>query len=166
MIMKKALFTVLLLSSALSASAQAKYSVRVGVGLTDYDNGNTVPSYMINFNSNIRMKEGSMWIFSPGISFDFNDIGGDDSWSVYAPLQVGYTSILTSKFTFIPKLGISTGYWVGRCERDFILGPNFELGFEISHFTFGVDGFYSLTKAKDKTLYNPMSFHLNIGYVF
>lgn len=151
--MKKALFTVLLLCSALSASAQAKYSIRVGVGTSSNRWGNSDGAVMLNFNSNIRLARGSHWIFSPGATFEFNF---DDGPKGYVPLQFGYTSRISSKIYFLPKVGFSTGYY-----RDFIMGPNFELGFEMKHFTFGLDGFISLLQD-----YNPMAFHLNFGYVF
>lgn len=159
--MKKALFTVLLLCSALSASAQAKYSIRAGImGVSNLNRYGEVDwDFMFNINSNIRMARGSKWIFSPGATFNANYESGD--FGVCVPLQVGYTGRVTSKMFFIPKVGLSAGYMY-----DFVIGPTFELGFEMRHFTFGFDGFFSVTEVEWRECYNPMAIHFNLGYVF
>lgn len=156
--MKKVLFTLLLLCSALSASAQAKYSIRTGVGVSHIWDDDYMPSFMLNLNSNIRLARGSKWIFSPGATLIVGFYDADVECSVYVPLQVGYTGRVTSKMLFVPKVGLSTGYM-----GDFVIGPNFELGFEMRHFTFGVDGFISLVSVDHN---NPIAFHFNLGYVF
>lgn len=171
--MKKLIFLMLLLCSSLAGNAQASFSVRTGFGLESAG----MPSIYANINSNISLGLASHWIFSPGVSGQFDPDEG--SWDIYVPLQFGYKSRLGKTSYFIPKIGLSLGYHT--CygsyyePEGFGFGPHAELGFEFGHFTIGLDGFVSLCdvdSSYDSTYggyhfsETPFGAHLNIGIKF
>lgn len=154
---------MLLLCSSLAGNAQASFSVRTGFGLET----EAAPSIYANINSNISLGLASHWIFSPGVSGQFDPDEG--AWDIYVPLQFGYKSRLGRTSFFIPKLGISLGYHTcyGTYFEGFGVGPHAELGFEFGHFTIGLDGFVSLCDIDgDYDSVTPCGAHLNIGIKF
>lgn len=168
--MKKLIFLVLLLCSSLAGNAQASFSVRTGFGLESAG----MPSIYANINGNISLGLGSHWIFSPGVSGQFDPDRG--SWDIYVPLQFGYKSRLGKTSYFIPKFGLSLGHHT--CydydAEGIGFGPHAELGFEFGHFTIGLDGFVSLCGLDGCDPYShyepstitPCGAHLNIGIKF
>lgn len=167
--MKKLIFLMLLLCSSLAGNAQATFSVRTGFGLeyglvnSDYDNA---PSFLLNVNSNISLKKGSPWIFSPGLSA--LTLIDEDGLDVYAPLQIGYKSRFGARNYFIPKLGLAFGRSGRGCEHGNMFGPHAELSLELGHFTIGLDGFVSMTSITYGSYdsWIPYGAHLNVGIKF
>lgn len=161
--MKKLIFLMLLLCSSLAGNAQASFSVRTGFGLETGE----MPSIYANINSNISLGLASHWIFSPGVSGQFDPNEG--SWEIYVPLQFGYKSRLGRTSFFIPKFGLSLGYHTCFYSYPYLecfgFGPHAELGFEFGHFTIGFDGFFSLF-GQDGYDALPYGAHLNIGIKF
>lgn len=139
--MKKILLSLMMAVTAIGASAQNTYNVRVGgVVMQDY----YLPTVMGQ--ANFSLKNGSLWTFSPAVqsSTDLYNI------SALAHFNIGYRTIIGDHSLFVPKIGIALGYntYDTDYEDTFLVGPSIDLAFELKHFVIGLTGFYSITKAK------------------
>lgn len=158
--MKKLIFAMLLLCSGLCTSAQTTWSLRAGAGIgsviNSYDDLDMSWATVVNVNSNISLKRGSGWIFSPGLTVNM----ADNNYGVYVPLQFGYKVKMGERSLFIPKVGFAGGHM---SKTQAIAGPCGELGFEIKHFTVGLDFYYSVVTNHSN---NDFGFHFLLGYKF
>lgn len=139
--MKKVLLSLMMAVTAIGASAQNTYNVRVGgVVMQDY----YLPTVMGQ--ANFSLKNGSLWTFSPAVQFstDLYNI------SALAHFNIGYRTIIGDHSLFVPKIGIALGHntYDFEYEGSFLVGPSIDLAFELKHFVIGLTGFYSITKAK------------------
>lgn len=165
--MKKFIFAMLLFCSGLCANAQTTWSLRAGAGLGSGRYESVKLSTVLNLNSNVSLKRGSAWIFSPGLTVRL-ELADEDNLGVYVPLQFGYKAKMGERSIFIPKLGFAGGYMA---KHEAVVGPCGELGFEIKHFTIGLDAYYSFVSPSSSNWYdvrytNDYGLHLTFGYKF
>lgn len=142
--MKKILLSLMMAVTAIGASAQNTYNVRVGgVAIQDF----YLPTVIGQ--ANFSLKNGSLWTFSPAVQFstDLYNI------STLAHFNIGYRTTIGDHSLFVPKIGIALGHntYDIDYEGTFLVGPSIDLAFELKHIVIGLTGFYSITKAKGKT---------------
>lgn len=175
--MKKILLSLMMAVTAIGASAQNTYNVRVGGvwhgGLKDY----TAASVMGQIN--IPFKNISPWVFSPAAQFA---IGEHSSFTVMAHANVGFYAKISDGCLFVPKIGFAGGcieaiekYNPGEYEniygRKTLFGPSVDLAFELKHFVVGLTGFYSINTLDRCDGWSEMECHvpmvsLALGYTF
>ena len=166
--MKKIILSLAMAMTAIGASAQNTYNVRVGGGFSTND----LFSATVMGQANFQFKGGSPWIFSPAmqVAADF-----DDLITVMAYANMGYRLIIGDGCLFVPKVGIGSGYSDASFDRNgyeagYLVGPSIDLTFELKHFVIGLTGFYSLNKVwdswEDYEQYNFSMISLTLGYTF
>lgn len=145
--MKRVFLSLAMAAMAVAASAQVTWNVRATAGISigdheDFDIGGMVQA-------NIPFSKTSKFTFSPTLSF-IHDFGVEQYYGVM-PLYIGFQKRLSNGSLFFPKIGPAVGYSsnVGYCDPGFLCGPSIDLAFEVKHFVFGVNAFYSLMNLDD-----------------
>lgn len=159
--MKKILLSLAMAMTAIGASAQITYNVRVGGTIMDeYTTLTTMAQ------ANISLKNVSLWTFSPAVQFATDG----DGITAMLHANMGYRTRIGNNCLFVPKVGVAGGYfWHDSYNETFLVGPSIDLALELKHFVIGLTGFYSINKAMetfyDETDNIPMV-SLTLGYTF
>lgn len=159
--MKKILLSLAMAMTAIGASAQNTYNVRVGGTIMDeYTTLTTMAQ------ANISLKNVSLWTFSPAVQFATDG----DAIAAMLHANMGYRTRIGNNCLFVPKVGVAGGYfWHDSYNETFLVGPSIDLALELKHFVIGLTGFYSINKAMetfyDETDNIPMV-SLTLGYTF
>lgn len=159
--MKKFLLSLAMAMTAIGASAQNTYNVRVGGTIMDeYTTLTTMAQ------ANISLKNVSLWTFSPAVQFATDG----DGITAMLHANMGYRTRIGNNCLFVPKVGVAGGYfWHDSYNETFLVGPSIDLALELKHFVIGLTGFYSINKAMetfyDETDNIPMV-SLTLGYTF
>lgn len=159
--MKKILLSLAMAMTAIGASAQNTYNVRVGGTIMDeYTTLTTMAQ------ANISLKNVSLWTFSPAVQFATDG----DGIAAMLHANMGYRTRIGNNCLFVPKVGVAGGYfWHDSYNETFLVGPSIDLALELKHFVIGLTGFYSINKAMetfyDETDNIPMV-SLTLGYTF
>lgn len=159
--MKKFLLSLAMAMTAIGASAQNTYNVRVGGTIMDeYTTLTTMAQ------ANISLKNVSLWTFSPAVQFATDG----DGIAAMLHANMGYRTRIGNNCLFVPKVGVAGGYfWHDSYNETFLVGPSIDLALELKHFVIGLTGFYSINKAVetfyDETDNIPMV-SLTLGYTF
>lgn len=159
--MKKILLSLAMAMTAIGASAQNTYNVRVGGTIMDeYTTLTTMAQ------ANISLKNVSLWTFSPAVQFATDG----DGIAAMLHANMGYRTRIGNNCLFVPKVGVAGGYfWHDSYNETFLVGPSIDLALELKHFVIGLTGFYSINKAVetfyDETDNIPMV-SLTLGYTF
>lgn len=159
--MKKILLSLAMAMTAIGASAQNTYNVRVGGTIMDeYTTLTTMAQ------ANISLKNVSLWTFSPAVQFATDG----DGIAAMLHANMGYRTRIGNNCLFVPKVGVAGGYfWHDSYNETFLVGPSIDLALELKHFVIGLTGFYSINKAVetfyDETDNIPM-LSLTLGYTF
>lgn len=159
--MKKFLLSLAMAITAIGASAQNTYNVRVGGTIMDeYTTLTTMAQ------ANISLKNVSLWTFSPAVQFATDG----DGITAMLHANMGYRTRIGNNCLFVPKVGVAGGYfWHDSYNETFLVGPSIDLALELKHFVIGLTGFYSINKAMetfyDETDNIPMV-SLTLGYTF
>lgn len=159
--MKKILLSLAMAMTAIGASAQNTYNVRVGGTIMDeYTTLTTMAQ------ANISLKNVSFWTFSPAVQFATDG----DGIAAMLHANMGYRTRIGNNCLFVPKVGVAGGYfWHDSYNETFLVGPSIDLALELKHFVIGLTGFYSINKAMetfyDETDNIPMV-SLTLGYTF
>lgn len=159
--MKKFLLSLAMAITAIGASAQNTYNVRVGGTIMDEY---TTLTTMVQ--ANISLKNVSLWTFSPAVQFATDG----DGITAMLHANMGYRTRIGNNCLFVPKVGVAGGYfWHDSYNETFLVGPSIDLALELKHFVIGLTGFYSINKAMetfyDETDNIPMV-SLTLGYTF
>ena len=162
--MKKLFICLVIAFTAVCANAQVTWNVRAGGGIQ----GITVDGYLysdvdevfvptLTFETNIPLKTGSAWTFSPSISIGY----ALDECGIVAtmPLHMGYKIPIGQNTLFCPKAGAIVGYIDDDCGS-ILLGPSIEIPFEIKHFVVALNANVSVV---DEPLFGA---YLTFGYKF
>lgn len=174
--MKKFFLFIVIALAAISVNAQkTTYIAKFGVGAGDDD----LTGAYANFGFEVNLPiSATNWTFSPSLHGTlFSDEDGYDGQSaVYMPLAFGYKVSLGNRWIFRPTLGPMVGYAFESIEKNeridggFIAGPVLGLNFEHTHFSVGLQGFYSVTQLKmyrmEKHDINYTGAYLTLGYKF
>lgn len=159
--MKKILLSLAMAMTAIGASAQNTYNVRVGGTIMDeYTTLTTMAQ------ANISLKNVSLWTFSPAVQLATDG----DGIAAMLHANMGYRTRIGNNCLFVPKVGVAGGYfWHDSYNETFLVGPSIDLALELKHFVIGLTGFYSINKAMetfyDETDNIPMV-SLTLGYTF
>lgn len=165
--MKKILLSLAMGMTAIGASAQNSYNVRVG-GASLGDNA----AFTAMAQANISIDHYGAWTFSPAGQFAMNDI--DMAGMLHA--NMGYRTRIGNCCFFAPKVGVAGGYFQsGDYGNAWLVGPSIDLTFEFKHFVIGLTGFYSFNTID--YIYNGYAFYeegavnmhllsLTLGYTF
>lgn len=159
--MKKIILSLVMAITAIGASAQNTYNVRVGGTIMDeYTTLTTMAQ------ANISLKNVSLWTFSPAVQFATDG----DGIAAMLHANMGYRTRIGNNCLFVPKVGVAGGYfWHDSYNETFLVGPSIDLALELKHFVIGLTGFYSINKAMetfyDETDNIPMV-SLTLGYTF
>lgn len=159
--MKKFLLSLAMAITAIGASAQNTFNVRVGGTIMDeYTTLTTMAQ------ANISLKNVSLWTFSPAVQFATDG----DGITAMLHANMGYRTRIGNNCLFVPKVGVAGGYfWHDSYNETFLVGPSIDLALELKHFVIGLTGFYSINKAMetfyDETDNIPMV-SLTLGYTF
>lgn len=159
--MKKILLSLAMAMTAIGASAQNTYNVRVGGTIMDeYTTLTTMAQ------ANISLKNVSLWTFSPAVQFATDG----DGIAAMLHANMGYRTRIGNNCLFVPKVGVAGGYFsLYDYDEAFLVGPSIDLALELKHFVIGLTGFYSINKAMetfyDETDNIPMV-SLTLGYTF
>lgn len=164
--MKKNLLSLAMAMTAIGASAQNTYNVRIG-GTIMYEY--TTPITMTQ--ANISLKDGGLWVFSPAVQFGFD---GGDNLAIMLHANMGYRKRIGNNCLFVPKVGVAGGYFALSDPGDaFLVGPSIDLALELKHFVIGLTGFYSINTAGScsgygdyEDEYNIPMLSLTLGYTF
>lgn len=160
--MKKILLSLAMAMTAIGASAQNTYNVRVGGTIMDeYTTLTTMAQ------ANISLKNVSLWTFSPAVQFATD---GDDT-AAMLHANMGYRTRIGNNCLFAPKVGVAGGYFsLYDYYEAFLVGPSIDLALELKHFVIGLTGFYSINKAMEPYDYyedgNIPMVSLTLGYTF
>mgnify|MGYP007121479794 FL=1 len=161
--MKKILLSLAMAMTAIGASAQNTYNVRVGGAvLSDAAAFTTIAQ------ANISLNNYGSWIFSPAVQLATE--GDDKAAMIHA--NMGYRKRIGNNCLFVPKLGVAGGYFSLDGYNDaFLVGPSIDLALELKHVVIGVTGFYSINKTVDiesyyDDEYNIPMLSLTLGYTF
>lgn len=135
--MKKILLSLAMAMTAIGASAQNTYNVRVGGTIMDeYTTLTTMAQ------ANISLKNVSLWTFSPAVQFATDG----DGITAMLHANMGYRTRIGNNCLFVPKVGVAGGYfWHDSYNETFLVGPSIDLALELKHFVIGLTGFYSIT---------------------
>lgn len=161
--MKKILLSLAMAMTAIGASAQNTYNVRVGGTIMD---GYTTLTTMAQ--ANISLKNVSLWTFSPAVQFATDG----DGITAMLHANMGYRTRIGNNCLFVPKVGVAGGYfWHDSYNETFLVGPSIDLALELKHVVIGVTGFYSINKTVDiesyyDDEYNIPMLSLTLGYTF
>lgn len=161
--MKKILLSLAMAMTAIGASAQNTYNVRVGGTIMDeYTTLTTMAQ------ANISLKNVSLWTFSPAVQFATDG----DGITAMLHANMGYRKRIGNNCLFVPKLGVAGGYFsLAGYNEAFLVGPSIDLALELKHVVIGVTGFYSINKTVDiesyyDDEYNIPMLSLTLGYTF
>lgn len=167
--MKKILLSLAMAMTAIGASAQNTYNVRLGGGILNEN----ATSFTTMAQANISLDHYGYWVFSPAVQFATD---GDIAGLLHA--NMGYRKRIGNNCLFVPKVGIAGGYFLLSDYDDaFLVGPSIDLALEVKHFVIGLTGFYSINKAVDSESsysyysyyddgYNIPMLSLTLGYTF
>lgn len=166
--MKKFLLSLAMAMTAIGASAQNTYNVRVGGAVTG---GNATFTTMTQ--ANISLKNVGLWVFSPAVQFATDG----DGKAIMIHANMGYRTRIGNNCLFVPKVGVAGGYAEGYFSEAgdfeaFLVGPSIDLALELKHFVIGLTGFYSINKTHDiddsyyDDEYNVPMLSLTLGYTF
>ena len=151
--MKKILLSLAMAMTAIGASAQNTYNVRVGGTIMDeYTTLTTMAQ------ANISLKNVSLWTFSPAVQFATDG----DGIAAMLHANMGYRTRIGNNCLFAPKVGVAGGYF-GDTEGTILVGPSIDLALELKHFVIGLTGFYSINTIEHH-VYN-FGYHDNIPMV-
>lgn len=180
--MKKFFLFIVIAFAAIGANAQkTTYIVKVGGGL----GGDEFAGILANagFEVNFPIST-TRWTFSPSLHGTLLvEENVDGQSAVYMPLAIGYKASLGNRWIFRPTFGPMVGYAFENENKDgskdssyetnsfgsgFIVGPVLGLNFEITHFSIGLQGFYSFTRLGDGRGggYHYTGAYLTLGYKF
>lgn len=139
--MKKFLLSLAMAITAIGASAQNTYNVRIGGTIMDeYTTLTTMTQ------ANISLKNVGLWVFSPAVQFATD--GGSKAIMLHA--NMGYRTRIGNNCLFVPKVGVAGGYFsLSDYDDAFLVGPSIDLAFELKHFVIGLTGFYSINTTTD-----------------
>lgn len=158
--MKKILLSLAMAMTAIGASAQNTYNVRVGGTIMDeYTTLTTMAQ------ANISLKNVSLWTFSPAVQFATD---GDDT-AAMLHANMGYRTRIGNNCLFAPKVGVAGGYFsLYDYDEAFLVGPSIDLALELKHFVIGLTGFYSInqTLGEGNGDCNIPLVSLTLGYTF
>ena len=170
--MKKLVLSFLLAIFAIGMNAQVTMNVRAGGGMNTDDWGLTGL-----FQVNIPFSHASNFTFSPSIQANIS-LPPDraeflGSQNILLPLDIGYKIPIGLNSVFFPKIGPAIGYDIAS-HSGFNIGPSVELTFEIKHFVFAVNGYYSIPEGtrryerggNDSSEGNVWNASLTFGYKF
>ena len=179
--MKKFFLFIVIAFVAIGVNAQkATYIVKLGGGV----GGDEFAGIYANAGFEVNLPiSATNWTFSPSLHGTLlSEDGSDGQSAVYMPLAFGYKVSLGNKWIFRPTLGPMVGYAFEnstekneRIDGGFIAGPVLGLNFEHTHFSVGLQGFYSVTQLKkESSFYYGMEKHdinytgayLTLGYKF
>lgn len=159
--MKKFLLSLAMAITAIGASAQNTYNVRVGGAVLS-----DAAAFTTMAQANISLNNYGSWIFSPAVQFATD--GDDIAAMLHA--NMGYRTRIGNNCLFAPKVGVAGGYF-GDTEGTILVGPSIDLALELKHFVIGLTGFYSINTTEHH-VYNfgcddniPMV-SLTLGYTF
>ena len=164
--MKKNLLSLAMAMTAIGASAQNTYNVRIGGTIMDEY---TTPITMAQ--ANISLDHYGYWVFSPAVQFATDG----DNLAIMLHANMGYRTRIGDNCLFVPKVGVAGGYFtLSDYDDAFLVGPSFDLTLELKHFVIGLTGFYSINKAVDSESYysyyddgyNIPMLSLTLGYTF
>lgn len=139
--MKKFLLSLAMAITAIGASAQNTYNVRIGGTIMDeYTTLTTMTQ------ANISLKNVGLWVFSPAVQFATDG----DSKAIMLHANMGYRTRIGNNCLFVPKVGVAGGYFsLSDYDDAFLVGPSIDLAFELKHFVIGLTGFYSINTTTD-----------------
>ena len=161
--MKKILLSLAMAMTAIGASAQNTYNVRVGGAVL-----NEYAAFTTMAQANIPLKNVSLWTFSPAVQLAIND----EDIAAMLHANMGYRKRIGNNCLFVPKLGVAGGYFsLAGYNEAFLVGPSIDLALELKHVVIGVTGFYSINKTVDiesyyDDEYNIPMLSLTLGYTF
>lgn len=159
--MKKILLSLAMAMTAIGASAQNTYNVRVGGTIMDeYTTLTTMAQ------ANISLKNVSLWTFSPAVQFATDG----DGITAMLHANMGYRTRIGNNCLFVPKVGVAGGYF-GDTEGTILVGPSIDLALELKHFVIGLTGFYSINTTEHHVYNfgyddNILMVSLTLGYTF
>lgn len=161
--MKKFLLSLAMAITAIGASAQNTYNVRVGGAVL-----NEYAAFTTMAQANISLKNVSLWTFSPAVQFATDG----DAIAAMLHANIGYRTRIGNNCLFVPKVGVAGGYFsLAGYNEAFLVGPSIDLALELKHVVIGVTGFYSINKTvyiesyyDDE--YNIPMLSLTLGYTF
>lgn len=158
--MKKFLLSLAMAITAIGASAQNTYNVRIGGTIMDeYTTLTTMTQ------ANISLKNVGLWVFSPAVQFATD--GGSKAIMLHA--NMGYRTRIGNNCLFAPKVGVAGGYFsLYDYDEAFLVGPSIDLALELKHFVIGLTGFYSInqTLGEGNGDCNIPLVSLTLGYTF
>lgn len=154
--MKKFLLSLAMAMTAIGASAQNTYNVRVGGAIL-----NEYAAFTTMAQANISLKDVSLWTFSPAVQLATNV----DDIAIMLHANMGYRKRIGNNCLFVPKVGVAGGYLseAGNYEK-IPVGPSIDLGLELKRFAIGLTGFYSLNQPNHGD--NIIMLSLNLGCTF
>lgn len=161
--MKKILLSLAMAMTAIGASAQNTYNVRVGGAVL-----NEYAAFTTMAQANIPLKNVSLWTFSPAVQLAIND----EDIAAMLHANMGYRTRIGNNCLFVPKVGVAGGYFsLYDYDEAFLVGPSIDLALELKHFVIGLTGFYSINKAMELYDYyedecNIPMVSLTLGYTF
>lgn len=179
--MKKFFLFIVIAFAAIGVNAQkTTYIAKVGGGI----GGDEFAGILANagFEVNFPIST-TRWTFSPSLHGALClDDSNDGQSAIYMPLAFGYKASLGNRWIFRPTLGPMVGYAIkssndeeGGMDGGLIAGPFLGLNFESTHFSIGLQGFYSFTRLVKKYYgynyswrndYNYTGAYLTLGYKF
>lgn len=159
--MKKILLSLAMAITAIGASAQNTYNVRVGGAIL-----NEYAAFTTMAQANISLNNYGSWTFSPAVQLATNA----DDIAAMLHANMGYRTRIGYNCFFVPQVGVAGGYFsLAGYNEAFLIGPSIDLALELKHFVIGLTGFYSINKAVetfyDETDNIPMV-SLTLGYTF
>lgn len=158
--MKKILLSLAMAMTAIGASAQNTYNVRVGGAVL-----NEYAAFTTMAQANIPLKNVSLWTFSPAVQLAIND----EDIAAMLHANMGYRTRIGNNCLFAPKVGVAGGYFsLSDYYDDFLVGPSIDLALELKHFVIGLTGFYSInqTLGEGNGYCNIPMLSLTLGYTF
>ena len=162
--MKKILLSLAMAMTAIGASAQNTYNVRVGGAVL-----NEYAAFTTMAQANIPLKSVSLCTFSPAVQLAIND----EDIAAMLHANMGYRTRIGNNCLFVPKVGVAGGYFsLTGYNEAFLVGPSIDLALELKHFVIGLTGFYSLNSTFDiESFYesyecNIPMVSLTLGYTF
>lgn len=154
--MKKIILSLVMAITAIGASAQNTYNVRVGGGFTNYYD-DVYGNFNVMGQANFSLKDNIHWVFSPALQV----ATFDENISYITFINMGYRTIIGNGCLFVPKVGLAGGVYCDHWSNEFLAGPSIDLALELKHFAIGLTGFYSLTYENNLSMVS-----LNLGYTF
>lgn len=153
--MKKILLSLAMAMTAIGASAQNTYNVRVGGAVL-----NEYAAFTTMAQANIPLKNVSLWTFSPAVQLAIND----EDIAAMLHANMGYRTRIGNNCLFVPKVGVAGGSIGNKNDGVFIIGPSIDLALELKHFVIGLTGFSSIYQGKYSDNITMVS--LTLGYTF